>query len=77
MKLQGKCFFLHKSFGCRGKKRGNKIKITTQKKTNLIQKDGGEERQEEYPASAPLYHEVCGTDVGLVFLSFFFAIFLY
>ena len=33
------------------KKHGNKVEIKTQKKNNLhvIQKDGGEKRQEEYP----------------------------
>ena len=27
-----------------------------------MQKDGGEERQEDYPISVPLYHQVCGKD---------------
>ena len=35
------------------KKHGNEVEITAQKKTNLIQKDGGEEGQEEYPTSVP------------------------
>ena len=45
------------------KKHGSKVEITTQKKTNLIQIDGGEEIQEEYSTLIPLYYQVCGTDV--------------
>ena len=45
------------------KKHGNKVRITTQKKTNLIQKDGGEEKQEEYTLHL-FYLPSCGTDVG-------------
>ena len=35
------------------KKHGNKVEIKTPKKTNLQQKDGGEEKQEEYFKSVP------------------------
>ena len=31
----------------------SKVEIKTQKKTNLIQKDGEEEKQEKYPTSVP------------------------
>ena len=56
MKLRKK--FFHKNTVCRDgaiKKHGNKVEINkTQKKANLIQKDGGEERQEGYPTTVPL-----------------------
>ena len=54
MKLGGKVFlYKEKTIACRdgaGKKHGNKTKIKIQK-TNLKQKDSGEERQEECPTS--------------------------
>ena len=43
----------HVHVGMKLKKHGNKVEIKTQIKTNLIQKDGGEERKEEYPTSVP------------------------
>ena len=32
----------------------DKVEMKTQKNTNPIQKDGAQERQEEYPTSVPL-----------------------
>ena len=43
----------HYHVGRRWKKQRNK-RETKQNKTNTIQKDGGEERQEEYPTFVPL-----------------------
>ena len=57
---RGKLFSLKKSISCRdgsGKKKqqhGNEVGIKTQKKPNLIQRDGWEERQKEYPTSVEL-----------------------
>ena len=50
MKLRGKILLqkpLH--VGMEVIKYGNKVEITTQKKTNLVQKDGREERQKITP----------------------------
>ena len=44
-----------------------KVEIKTQKKTNLVQKNDGEERREEYPTSSDLR----------LLLSLFSSIFLY
>ena len=61
MKLGEKFFFCKSKPACQDG--GEKKKTITQKKTNLMKKDGGEERQEEYPTYVPLYYQMCGTDV--------------
>ena len=48
----GEKFFSKETFHG-GEKHRNKVEIKKQKKTNLTQKVGGEEIQEEYPTSVP------------------------
>ena len=38
------------------KKHRNKVGMKTQKETNMIQKDGGEEMQEGYPTRTSVLH---------------------
>ena len=53
------------------KARKQKVEIKTQKNTNLVHKDGGEERQEEYPISVPLIPSSMWNRYGVLFLSLF------
>ena len=53
------CAELHFKYGRTCKKHRNKAGMKERKKTTLLQKDGGKERQENYPTSA-----VYAADVG-------------
>ena len=59
------------------KKGRNKVVIKTLKKTNLIQRNGGEERQEEYLTSVPSIPSSVWNRCRVLVLSLFFTIFMY